>query len=93
MESTHVIFLVHPLDDEAFAYFPNEFYFKEDSELRSCYARIGQHSACHPSYASESRQATPEEYLPLKEELESIGYKLKILNYEICNRSANRQNV
>ncbi len=68
--------------DDVYAYFPKEYFSKEIpslNHLRTCYAHIGQHSACHPDYAKESRPATPEEYKDLKEELESIGYNLIIL--------------
>jgi hypothetical protein len=46
--------------------------------MRTCYSHIGQHSACHPDYAKECKEAT--DYQELKEELESIGYSLNILN-------------
>lgn len=72
---------------DVFAYFPNEQYYGKiqgmtaiDMAMRTCYAHIGQHSACHPDYARECREASPEEFKPLMEELESIGYNLNILN-------------
>jgi hypothetical protein len=84
---TDVLFLSHP-DDDLFAYFPNEEYYGTetgditgynfDHRMRVCYAHIGQHSACHPDYAKECKEAT--DYQELKEELESIGYNLNILN-------------
>lgn len=79
---TKVKFLIHPEDSEVFAYFPEEFYDGiYDDQMRTCYAHIGQHSACHPDYAMQCRDATPEEYQELKHELEEVvGYKLKILN-------------
>ena len=36
-------------------------------------------SFCSLNYVNESRKATIEEYTPLKTELESIGYNLKII--------------
>ncbi len=63
-------------DSDIFAYFP-----KLKADLNGCktsYSHVGQHSACSPAYEKESRPATKEEYLPLKKELESIGYNLKI---------------
>jgi hypothetical protein len=66
-------------ENHVFAYFPNEMY-SYDGITRSCYAHIGQHSACHPDYAKECKEATKEQYQDLKAELESIGYKLKVLN-------------
>lgn len=59
-----------------FAYFSNE---SEDGEFRLSYSRVGQHSSCHPDYLDLCTPATPEEYAPLKEELESIGYILNII--------------
>ena len=67
---------------DIFAFFPDEPYNElvyGDTILTS-YSRIGQHSACHIDYANESREATLEEYISLKEELESIGYKLNVIN-------------
>jgi hypothetical protein len=88
---TDVLFLIEKPEDnipsDVFAYFPNEKYYgteKEDNEygfdvrMRTCYSHIGQHSACHPDYAKECKEAT--DYQELKEELESIGYSLNILN-------------
>jgi hypothetical protein len=56
-------------------------YVDEGNGLCSSYMHVGQHSAA--SYAhciSRSRPATPEEYGPLKRELESepYGYKLRV---------------
>jgi hypothetical protein len=45
-----------------------------------CYAHIGQHSACCPFIHRRGyRLATPEEYAPLKSELEAIGYTLQVV--------------
>ena len=74
-EPTKVMFLVN--NNELFAYFPEEIH---NGEYRTGYSHIGQHSAVHPEYAEESREATPEEYQDLKNELEGIGYNLDILN-------------
>jgi len=48
--------------------------------MMSCFAHIGQHSACDLGWYNQTRPATPEEYADLKRELESApyGYKLKI---------------
>ncbi len=74
--------------DDVFAYFPNEKYYGNpdtsnagygfDFKMRTSYAHIGQHSACHPDYTKECKPATQEQYKDLKSELESIGYNLKI---------------
>jgi hypothetical protein len=65
-----------------FAYFPNEIHpfngYRQDN--RTCYSHIGQHSACHPDYAKECKKAAPDQYKDLKQELESVGYNLEILN-------------
>jgi len=77
---TRVQFLVNEKDPEnpdLFAYFPDEVHH---GEFRTAYSHIGQHSSAHPAYAKESRPATPEEYAPLKAELESLGYNLEVLN-------------
>ena len=73
-----VSFLIN--NDEVFAFFPEEPYTTFDDKLKTSYAHIGQHGACHVDYASESVNATEEQYTPLKIELESIGYELEILN-------------
>jgi len=44
----------------------------------TCYARIGQHGAASLDFIRRTRPAKPEEYAPLKAELESIGYVLKV---------------
>lgn len=41
--------------------------------MKTSYAHIGQHSACHVDYAAESREATPEEYRDLLAELIDAG--------------------
>ena len=77
---TSVVFLIHNTDNQhsdLFAFFPK---IVEQNSVYMCYARNGQHSPCHIDYARESRLATPEEYDPLREELESLGYNLNILS-------------
>lgn len=79
---TKVLFLINnndPDNDEVFAYFPDDNH-DVSGEYKTSYSHIGQHSACHPDYAKESRLATPEEYSDLKNELENqVGYELDIL--------------
>lgn len=88
-QTTKVLFLIDKPDimngefeGIPFAYFPDEIHsfngYRPDN--RTCYSHLGQHSACHPDYAKQCRKATPEQYQHLKEELESIGYNLEILN-------------
>lgn len=81
-QMTKVLFLIEKdSEDEVFAYFPNEIFSTDKGEVfYTCYAHIGQHSSCHPDYAKECKQATPDQYNDLKIELESIGYNLEVLN-------------
>jgi hypothetical protein len=81
---TKVKFLINDSNNDDFiggslmAYFPED-KFNNTPGLFTCYAHIGQHSACHIDYANECRPATPAEYKELKAELESIGYNLQIV--------------
>lgn len=43
------------------------------------YQHIGQHGGASPDIVQWTRPATPEEYAPLKRELESIGYVLRVV--------------
>jgi hypothetical protein len=46
-----------------------------------CYQHVGQHAVASCRFFEECRDATPEEYAPLKEEMEKlIGYDLAVLN-------------
>lgn len=46
-----------------------------------CYAHVGQHDVCDPSLL-KCRRAKPEEYLPLKRELEEIvGYNVEVVQH------------
>lgn len=60
-------------DGEVLAYFPNEFYNK-DKYTRTCYAHIGQHSACVPDYIQGLNKASKEQAKELANELKQIGY-------------------
>lgn len=42
-------------------------------EYRDCYSHIGQHGRCYDGMEKRKR-ATQEQYQPLKNELEAIGY-------------------
>lgn len=50
-----------------------------DPATCSCYAHVGQHGSADPLITRRSRPATAEDYLPLKRELESIGYNLHVI--------------
>lgn len=63
--------------DSPVAFFPElPATYHDDSMV--CYAHLGQHGAASPVYVSRLKKATPEQYAPLKAELESIGYKLDV---------------
>lgn len=55
--------------------------FPETLQNGECdsYMHIGQHGACTSGIPSFTKLAKPSEYRDLKKELESIGYKLKIV--------------
>ncbi len=61
------------------AVFPKEYWTDKSRDTFTCYAHIGQHSAVHKDYLKECTLATKDEYSDLQKELESIGYKLKII--------------
>lgn len=45
-----------------------------------CYAHVGQHGTCCPGILWNCRRAKPEEYLPLKHELEElVGYNVEVV--------------
>ena len=47
----------------------------------NCYAHVGQHGECDPALL-KCRRAKPEEYLPLKRELEEIvGYNVDVVQH------------
>ena len=65
--------------EEIIAVFPEEDYFHYPSSTKMSYMHVGQHSACELSHIKDvTVPATKSEYQDLKEELESIGYKLEV---------------
>jgi hypothetical protein len=86
-QKTRVLFLIERDYDEnnkeqfvenhIVAMFPE---IDEGRNRVSCYAHVGQHSAGCMEYFNECIKATPEQYKDLREELESIGYNLHVLN-------------
>lgn len=85
MKDTHktdVLFLIEKPEgdftEDVFAYFPSEEFDLNGN--KGAYCHIGQHHSCSPDYASECKEASPDDFKPLMEELESIGYNLNILN-------------
>lgn len=76
---TDVIFRIINIDglSEVTALFPHE---AEHDGTVVCYAHLGQHGNANYVYCvSKGRLATEEEYAPLKEELEGLGYDLNIM--------------
>ena len=74
---TNVYFLVDE-SGEVFAFFPDEYYNLDlDPDLRTCYAHIGQHSACSLEYTKTCRNATDAEFTLLYDELTDIGYDIR----------------
>ena len=73
-----VQFFIEPETGDTMAYFPPEQWGPNNGTF-TCYAHIGQHSACHPDYIKGCRKANKDEYADLLAELVSIGYdNLKI---------------
>ena len=64
-------------DTEVFAFFPEEIH---NGKVKTCYAHIGQHSACADEYAAECNPAKYADYQDLLKELIGLGYKLEVLN-------------
>lgn len=70
----------HGAHKEVTAVFPYEESTLGKPEYRTCYAHVGQHGACSWEWVlQKTRPATVEEYTPLKQELESIGYELRVI--------------
>lgn len=80
---TQVKFLYDKDSKDVFAFFPTITYSVNEGKdgLFSCYAPIGQHSACHIDYANECKEAPINEYIDLLRELIGQGYDdLQIMN-------------
>lgn len=55
-------------------------YLTEFNYLVGCYSRVGQHGqADYDHVISKTSSATEDEYGPLKLELESLGYNVRVL--------------
>lgn len=78
-EITPVIFRYDEKHDEIYAIFPFE--IVDTNRNVMTYAHIGQHGVGdYEHMMNTSREATPEEYSDLKNELENrVGYNLKII--------------
>ncbi len=81
---TDVVFRVERYGDfkgDVTAVFPAEPWALAEPYDCACYAHVGQHGACSRAwYRFGTRAATPEEYAPLKAELEAepYGYRLRV---------------
>jgi hypothetical protein len=76
IEITKVLFRKWKDDKTIIALFPeliNYYYI-------TCYMHVGQHSECdYDAVISNSTKATQDEYTDLKNELESLGYNLRVM--------------
>lgn len=74
---TRVVFRIWRDTGEVIAFFPD---VPADKKYMMSYMHIGQHGEADYQYLiKETSLATPAEYKPLKEELESIGYHLRVV--------------
>lgn len=76
---THTPVVFRMLEGECIAIMPT---IAGSYDLRgSCasYQHIGQHSACDINIGTRARLATRAEYMPLKKELEGLGYRLHVV--------------
>ncbi len=84
MEKTRVVFRIdrRGKDKEVTAVFIDD---QEQMNLYGCYNHIGQHSVCSAGFITkETRQATPEEYADLLDELENrVGYDLEVVTKHV----------
>lgn len=82
---TKVIFKKDKEEGVVFAFFPEMDYNVPlyGKEMKTCYAHLGQHSACLQNYADECEEAKYNEYNDLLKELIGQGYKLEILNNQV----------
>lgn len=76
MSKTKVVFRKFP-EGDVIALFP-DYPYSPQGGIWS-YQHIGQHGEASPSLIEEFQPASPEEYADLLEELQSIGYNLKVL--------------
>jgi len=69
------------IDGDVYAYFPQLNERRNSVAYKTCYAHVGQHSACHVDYMKECKLATALEYADLLAELKQVGYEdLRVLN-------------
>ena len=74
---TKVAFRKFP-EGDVIAIFPDHLYGMPHGYYLS-YMHVGQHGDASPDLLKELEEATEQEYLDLKKELESIGYNLEVM--------------
>jgi hypothetical protein len=79
---TKVIFKKDKESNTVFAFFPDMLYnvVLYGKDMKTCYAHLGQHSACLQDYADECEEAKYNEFVELLKELIGQGYNLEVLN-------------
>lgn len=79
---TRIKFLIDTYSKKVFAFFPDMLYNENlySKDMKTCYAHLGQHSACLQSYADVCKEANYNEYESLLKELIQIGYNPDIIN-------------
>lgn len=97
VDAENVIFKREPNEytDETdiLAVFPDIIEQPGDEGRILTYSHVGQHGYASPEYLEELEDATPEEYEPLKEELEGQGYVLNVLNGLQGDESVNEKEL
>lgn len=88
---TTTIFRTFP-SGEVIALFPEEPAETRNPWTFMSYQHVGQHGAAGHCVVQSTRPATVEEYAPLKQELEALGYDLSIRHKITGRMDANRQN-
>jgi len=97
---TKVKFLIEKPEGDlpcnVFAFFPEMKHNDFETNLFTCYAHLGQHSACHLDYANECKEANYNEYSDLLKELIGQGYTtLNVINTQTieCYREPTESEV
>lgn len=97
VDAENVIFKREPNEytDETdiLAVFPDIIEQPGDEGRILTYSHVGQHGYASLEYVEELEDATPEEYEPLKEELEGQGYVLNVLNSLQGDESVNEKEL
>lgn len=66
-------------DGDIIAFFPG-IAFSNNPYNCASYMHAGQHGNADPALVADTKLAKPEEYAPLKQELERIGYALRVVS-------------